>query len=158
MRGYLPASDQVIKNGVQLEAGHDSVVRGWFTQHITHPIAQRITGVHGAEEVSLQGNVIPLHTGVILHAASFNRLVEQRALCGEDMLTAGFIEFARFQLTLDTLNISNAALPKHTTFAILKYRAVTQADRRLRKALELSGHDRMVQTVRGTGYRFSTRF
>ncbi|MDU3929337.1 MAG: phosphate regulon transcriptional regulator PhoB, partial [Enterobacter asburiae] len=30
--------------------------------------------------------------------------------------------------------------------------------RRLRKALELSGHDRMVQTVRGTGYRFSTRF
>ena len=30
--------------------------------------------------------------------------------------------------------------------------------RRLRKALELSSHDRMVQTVRGTGYRFSTRF
>ncbi len=29
---------------------------------------------------------------------------------------------------------------------------------RLRKALEHSGHDRMVQTVRGTGYRFSTRF
>lgn len=30
--------------------------------------------------------------------------------------------------------------------------------RRLRKALENSGHDKMVQTVRGTGYRFSTRF
>ncbi|PVZ87376.1 phosphate regulon transcriptional regulatory protein PhoB [Serratia sp. S1B] len=30
--------------------------------------------------------------------------------------------------------------------------------RRLRKALENSGHDRMVQTVRGTGYRFSTRY
>ncbi|KEY60592.1 phosphate response regulator transcription factor PhoB [Serratia sp. DD3] len=30
--------------------------------------------------------------------------------------------------------------------------------RRLRKALESSGHDRMVQTVRGTGYRFSTRY
>ncbi|MEG3134667.1 phosphate response regulator transcription factor PhoB [Rouxiella sp. T17] len=30
--------------------------------------------------------------------------------------------------------------------------------RRLRKALESSGHDRMIQTVRGTGYRFSTRF
>ncbi len=26
--------------------------------------------------------------------------------------------------------------------------------RRLRKALEPGGHDRMVQTVRGTGYRF----
>ena len=28
--------------------------------------------------------------------------------------------------------------------------------RRLRKALEPSGHDRLVQTVRGSGYRFST--
>ncbi|MDU7767600.1 MAG: DNA-binding response regulator, partial [Serratia marcescens] len=27
-----------------------------------------------------------------------------------------------------------------------------------RKALETSGHDKMVQTVRGTGYRFSTRY
>lgn len=30
--------------------------------------------------------------------------------------------------------------------------------RRLRKALELDGHDKMVQTVRGTGYRFSVRY
>lgn len=30
--------------------------------------------------------------------------------------------------------------------------------RRLRKALEHGGHDRMVQTVRGTGYRFSAHF
>lgn len=30
--------------------------------------------------------------------------------------------------------------------------------RRLRKALETGGHDRMVQTVRGTGYRFSARY
>ncbi len=29
--------------------------------------------------------------------------------------------------------------------------------RRLRKALSLSGHDRFVQTVRGSGYRFSTQ-
>lgn len=28
--------------------------------------------------------------------------------------------------------------------------------RRLRKALEASGHDRLIQTVRGSGYRFST--
>lgn len=28
--------------------------------------------------------------------------------------------------------------------------------RRLRSALEASGHDRLIQTVRGTGYRFST--
>ncbi|MGL4601185.1 MAG: DNA-binding response regulator, partial [Plesiomonas sp.] len=29
---------------------------------------------------------------------------------------------------------------------------------RLRKALECSGHDRLVQTVRGSGYRFSSRY
>jgi two-component system phosphate regulon response regulator PhoB len=27
--------------------------------------------------------------------------------------------------------------------------------RRLRKALQLEGHDRLIQTVRGSGYRFS---
>jgi two-component system phosphate regulon response regulator PhoB len=27
--------------------------------------------------------------------------------------------------------------------------------RRLRKALEPGGHDRLIQTVRGSGYRFS---
>ncbi|OBU11139.1 phosphate regulon transcriptional regulator PhoB [Morganella psychrotolerans] len=30
--------------------------------------------------------------------------------------------------------------------------------RRLRKALETHGHDKMIQTVRGTGYRFSVRY
>ena len=30
--------------------------------------------------------------------------------------------------------------------------------RRLRKAIEQAGHDRMIQTVRGTGYRLSGRF
>ena len=39
-----------------------------------------------------------------------------------------------------------------------EYRTVDVHIRRLRKALEHSGHDRMVQTVRGTGYRFSARF
>jgi two-component system phosphate regulon response regulator PhoB len=29
--------------------------------------------------------------------------------------------------------------------------------RRLRKALEGAGHDKLVQTVRGAGYRFSTK-
>jgi two-component system phosphate regulon response regulator PhoB len=29
--------------------------------------------------------------------------------------------------------------------------------RRLRKALEPYGHDGLIQTVRGAGYRFSTR-
>jgi hypothetical protein len=36
------------------------------------------------------------------------------------MLTAGFIEFARFQLTLNALDISNAALPQRAPFSLLK--------------------------------------
>ena len=104
------------------------MVRRRFTQHIAHPIAQRVAGVHSAEEVPLQGNVIPLHTGVIFHTTTFHRLIEQGALCGKNMLTAGFIEFARFQLTLHTFDISNTALPQRAPFALLKRRTVTQAD------------------------------
>ncbi|MNJ64521.1 hypothetical protein D3C77_604780 [compost metagenome] len=103
------------------------MVRRRFTQHIAHPGAQRITGIHGAEEVSLQGNVIPLHARIILHTTTFDGFIKQRTLCSENMLAAGFIEFARFQLTLHTLNISNAALPQRAPFSILKLRTVTEA-------------------------------
>jgi two-component system phosphate regulon response regulator PhoB len=37
----------------------------------------------------------------------------------------------------------------------IEERTVDVHIRRLRKALEPSGHDRMLQTVRGSGYRFS---
>jgi two-component system phosphate regulon response regulator PhoB len=36
-------------------------------------------------------------------------------------------------------------------------RTVAVHIRRLRKALSLLGHDRFIQTVRGSGYRFSTK-
>jgi two-component system phosphate regulon response regulator PhoB len=42
------------------------------------------------------------------------------------------------------------------TSAWVEERTVDVHIRRLRKTLEPSGHDRLVQTVRGTGYRFST--
>jgi hypothetical protein len=64
-------------------------------------------------------DVIPLHAGIILHTATFDRLIKQRTLCSENMLTAGFIEFARFQLTLNAFDISNAALPQRPPFSIL---------------------------------------
>jgi two-component system phosphate regulon response regulator PhoB len=40
----------------------------------------------------------------------------------------------------------------------IEERTVDVHIRRLRKALEPTGHDRLVQTVRGVGYRFSTQF
>ena len=42
------------------------------------------------------------------------------------------------------------------TSAWVEERTVDVHIRRLRKTLEPSGHDRLVQTVRGSGYRFST--
>jgi two-component system phosphate regulon response regulator PhoB len=42
------------------------------------------------------------------------------------------------------------------TSAWVEERTVDVHIRRLRKALEPSGHDQLVQTVRGSGYRFST--
>ncbi len=94
-----------------LKTGDHGQVGRRFTQHITHPLAQRITGIHGAEEVPLQRNVIPLQAGLILHAAPFHGFIEQRALGGENMLTAGVIKPARLQLMLYALDISNTALP-----------------------------------------------
>ena len=42
------------------------------------------------------------------------------------------------------------------TSVYVEERTVDVHIRRLRKTLEQSGHDRLIQTVRGTGYRFST--
>jgi len=43
------------------------------------------------------------------------------------------------------------------TGAYVEDRTVDVHIRRLRKALEPSGHDQLIQTVRGSGYRFSTQ-
>ena len=43
------------------------------------------------------------------------------------------------------------------TAVYVENRTVDVHIRRLRKAMEVTGHDRLVQTVRGSGYRFSTR-
>jgi len=43
------------------------------------------------------------------------------------------------------------------TAVYVEDRTVDVHIRRLRKAIETTGHDRLIQTVRGAGYRFSTR-
>ena len=57
----------------------------------------------------------------------------------------------------DLFSVAKAGLQR-LDGAVQEDRTVDVHIRRLRKALEHSGHDRMVQTVRGTGYRFSARF
>lgn len=85
-----------------------------------------------------------------------------RVMTGENPLDMGPTEFKllHFFMTHPERVYSREQLLNHVwgTNVYVEDRTVDVHIRRLRKALELSGHDRMVQTVRGTGYRFSTRF
>ena len=85
-----------------------------------------------------------------------------RVMTGENPLDMGPTEFKllHFFMTHPERVYSREQLLNHVwgTNVYVEDRTVDVHIRRLRKALEHSGHDRMVQTVRGTGYRFSARF
>ncbi|ENT7884641.1 phosphate response regulator transcription factor PhoB [Shigella flexneri] len=85
-----------------------------------------------------------------------------RVMAGEEPLEMGPTEFKllHFFMTHPERVYSREHLLNHVwgTNVYVEDRTVDVHIRRLRKALEPGGHDRMVQTVRGTGYRFSTRF
>jgi hypothetical protein len=79
-------------------------------------------------------------------------------MTGENPLDMGPTEFKllHFFMTHPERVYSREQLLNHVwgTNVYVEDRTVDVHIRRLRKALEHSGHDRMVQTVRGTGYRF----
>ena len=79
-----------------------------------------------------------------------------RVMAGEEPLEMGPTEFKllHFFMTHPERVYSREQLLNH----VWGTNVYVEDIRRLRKALEPGGHDRMVQTVRGTGYRFSTRF
>lgn len=85
-----------------------------------------------------------------------------RVMAGEEPLEMGPTEFKllHFFMTHPERVYSREQLLNHVwgTNVYVEDRTVDVHIRRLRKALEPGGHDRMVQTVRGTGYRFSTCF
>ncbi len=85
-----------------------------------------------------------------------------RVMTGTDPLDMGPTEFRllHFFMTHPERVYSREQLLNNVwgTNVYVEDRTVDVHIRRLRKALELTGHDKMVQTVRGTGYRFSTRF
>ncbi|MBJ7221860.1 MULTISPECIES: phosphate response regulator transcription factor PhoB [unclassified Brenneria] len=85
-----------------------------------------------------------------------------RVTTGELALDMGPTEFKllHFFMTHPERVYSREQLLNHVwgTNVYVEDRTVDVHIRRLRKALETSGHDKMVQTVRGTGYRFSTRY
>lgn len=87
--------------------------------------------------------------------------VSHRVSTHEDPLDMGPTEFRllHFFMTHPERVYSREQLLDHVwgTNVYVEDRTVDVHIRRLRKALESHGHDRLVQTVRGVGYRFSAR-
>lgn len=94
--------------------------------------------------------------GLSLDPSSHRVTTEEHAL---DMGPTEF-KLLHFFMTHPERVYSQEQLLNHVwgTNVYVEDRTVDVHIRRLRKALETSGHDKMVQTVRGTGYRFSTRY
>ncbi|PSU47577.1 phosphate regulon transcriptional regulatory protein PhoB [Photobacterium frigidiphilum] len=87
--------------------------------------------------------------------------VSHRVTTGDEPLDMGPTEFKmlHFFMTHQERVYSREQLLNNVwgTNVYVEDRTVDVHIRRLRKALEAGGHDKMVQTVRGAGYRFSTR-
>ncbi|MCM2680180.1 phosphate regulon transcriptional regulator PhoB [Echinimonas agarilytica] len=87
--------------------------------------------------------------------------VSHRVTCGQDALDMGPTEFKllHFFMTHPERVYSREQLLDQVwgTNIYVEDRTVDVHIRRLRKAIEQDGHDKMIQTVRGAGYRFSAR-
>ncbi|MCF1427154.1 MAG: phosphate regulon transcriptional regulator PhoB [Shewanella sp.] len=87
--------------------------------------------------------------------------VSHRVTVGETVLDMGPTEFRllHFFMTHPERVYSREQLLDNVwgTNVYVEDRTVDVHIRRLRKAVEMSGHDKFIQTVRGAGYRFSTR-
>lgn len=86
-------------------------------------------------------------------------LESHRALAGDRPLNMGPTEFRILRLFMGTpgraWNRAQLLAEIWGGAQVVEQRTVDVHIRRLRKALEPTGHDRFVQTVRGHGYRFS---
>ena len=135
-----------------LEAGADDYITKPFSpKELTarlHAVMRRVSPTSVDEVIEVQG----LKLDPVSHRVS----AEEKAL---DMGPTEF-KLLHFFMTHPERVYSREQLLNNVwgTNVYVEDRTVDVHIRRLRKALELSGHDRMVQTVRGTGYRFSTRF
>ncbi|MBD1576703.1 MULTISPECIES: phosphate regulon transcriptional regulator PhoB [Vibrio] len=87
--------------------------------------------------------------------------VSHRVMANNEALDMGPTEFKmlHFFMTHQERVYSREQLLNNVwgTNVYVEDRTVDVHIRRLRKALESAGHDKLVQTVRGAGYRFSTR-
>jgi two-component system phosphate regulon response regulator PhoB len=110
-------------------------------------VLRRATAVEGFERIDIGG--------LVLDQSS------QRVSAGEQVLALGPTEYrmlAFFMLHPERVYSREQLLDRVWGGNVyVEERTIDVHIRRLRKALEETGHDRLVQTVRGSGYRFSAR-
>ncbi len=134
-----------------LEAGADDYITKPFSpKELTarlHAVMRRVSPTSLDEVIEVQG----LKLDPVSHRVS----AEEKAL---DMGPTEF-KLLHFFMTHPERVYSREQLLNNVwgTNVYVEDRTVDVHIRRLRKAIEETGHDRLIQTVRGAGYRFSTR-
>jgi two-component system phosphate regulon response regulator PhoB len=134
-----------------LEAGADDYITKPFSpKELTarlHAVMRRVSPTSVDEVIEVQG----LKLDPVSHRVS----AEDKAL---DMGPTEF-KLLHFFMTHPERVYSREQLLNNVwgTNVYVEDRTVDVHIRRLRKAIEETGHDRLIQTVRGAGYRFSTR-
>ena len=134
-----------------LEAGADDYITKPFSpKELTarlHAVMRRVSPTSVDKVIEVQG----LKLDPVSHRVS----AEERAL---DMGPTEF-KLLHFFMTHPERVYSREQLLNNVwgTNVYVEDRTVDVHIRRLRKAIEETGHDRLIQTVRGAGYRFSTR-
>ena len=134
-----------------LEAGADDYITKPFSpKELTarlHAVMRRVSPTSVDEVIEVQG--------LKLDPVSRRVSAEEKAL---DMGPTEF-KLLHFFMTHPERVYSREQLLNNVwgTNVYVEDRTVDVHIRRLRKAIEETGHDRLIQTVRGAGYRFSTR-
>ena len=134
-----------------LEAGADDYITKPFSPKVLtarlHAVMRRVSPTSVDEVIEVQG----LKLDPVSHRVS----AEEKAL---DMGPTEF-KLLHFFMTHPERVYSREQLLNNVwgTNVYIEDRTVDVHIRRLRKAIEETGHDRLIQTVRGAGYRFSTR-
>lgn len=134
-----------------LDAGADDYIRKPFSQRELSSRIKALLRRHGREQPEDIIQVGDLKFDPIGH----------RVTIGNTDVNLGPTEFRllEFFLTHQDRVYSRAQLLDHVwgTNTYVEERTVDVHIRRLRKAIAIDGHDNLIQTVRGSGYRFSER-
>lgn len=134
-----------------LETGADDyIIKPFSPKELVARIKAVLRRTSSSEDETLEFERLRLETN------------SHRLMVGDDILDIGPTEFKllHFFMTHPERVFSREQLLDQVwgTNVYVEDRTVDVVIRRLRKSLEPSGYDKMIQTVRSAGYRFSTRY